>query len=146
MPWDRVQEIMPSHPLLQSVVRRALVVIYAAAGALHLYSTENFLLIVPSFVPFPEKVIQITGVCELAGAIGLLIPRLRRPSGIMFAIYAICVFPANVKHAIEGIDVPNLPTSWWYHGPRLLCQPVLVWAALFCADVVRWPFYQRRCF
>ena len=59
---------------------------------------------------------------------------------IAFALYAICVFPANLKHAFAGVDVPGLPSSPWYHGPRFLLQPVLVWAALFCTDVLRWPF------
>jgi hypothetical protein len=31
------------------------------------------------------------------------------------------------------------PTSWWYHEPRLIMQPVLVWWALFCTAVVDWP-------
>ena len=62
----------------------------------------------------------------------------------MLALYAVCVFPANIKHAFEGIDVPQLPHSWWYHGPRLLAQPVLVWWALFAAGVTDWPFGRRH--
>ena len=66
--------------------------------------------------------------------------RLRRLAGIMLALYAVCVFPANVKHAIDGIHLPPAPDSWWYHGPRLALQPVLVWWALFCSGVIDWPF------
>jgi uncharacterized membrane protein len=61
----------------------------------------------------------------------------------MLALYAVCVFPANIKHAFEGIDLPPVPDTWWYHGPRLLMQPVLVWWALFCAGVIDWPW--RKC-
>jgi uncharacterized membrane protein len=43
------------------------------------------------------------------------------------AVYAICVWPANFKHAIDGVDLPFVANSWLYHGPRLLFQPVLVW-------------------
>jgi hypothetical protein len=50
------------------------------------------------------------------------------------------VFPANIKHAIEHVRLPPAPDSWWYHGPRLALQPVLVWWAVFCAEVVDWPF------
>jgi uncharacterized membrane protein len=74
----------------------------------------------------------------------LAIPRLRRLAGIMLALYAVCVFPANVKHALDGIHLPPAPDSWWYHGPRLAFQPVLVWWALFCAGVIDWPFRARR--
>jgi uncharacterized membrane protein len=58
----------------------------------------------------------------------------------MLALYAVFVFPANIKHAVEGIRLPPVPDSWWYHGPRLLMQPVLVWWALFCAGVIDWPW------
>ena len=58
----------------------------------------------------------------------------------MLAIYAVCVFPANIKHAMDALAVGGLPTSWWYHGPRLLFQPVIVWWALFAGGVIDWPF------
>jgi hypothetical protein len=64
-------------------------------------------------------------------------------AGVMLALYAVLVFPANIKHAIEGIHLPPVPDSWWYHGPRLLVQPVLVWWALFCAGAIDWPWHKR---
>ena len=113
-------------------------------GVFHLAAPERFLPIVPDFVPMPHAVVLVTGLCEIAGSVALLTNRLRRLAGITLAIYAVCVFPANVKHALEGIHVPPLPDSWWYHGPRLLMQPVLVWWALFCANVIDWPWAGRR--
>ncbi len=113
---------------------------YLAAGVVHLVATEKFLPIVPDWVPLPYDTVVATGVCEILGAIALLIPRLRKLSGVMLAAYAVCVFPANLKHAFESVNVSGLPNSWWYHGPRLAMQPVLVWWALFATDVVSWPF------
>ncbi len=100
--------------------------------------------IVPNWVPWPSEVVLITGVCEISGAIALLTQRLRWWAGVMLALYAVCVFPANIKHAMENIDLPGLPSSWWYHAPRLALQPVLVWWALFAANVVDWPFASSR--
>ena len=113
---------------------------YAGAGILHLTVPDKFLPIVPNWVPFPTAVILITGICELAGSLALLTRPLRRLAGVMLAAYAVCVFPANIKHAIDGIDLPPIPNSWWYHTPRLALQPLLVWAALFCSGVIDWPF------
>lgn len=127
----------------QTVLRIVLILFYGVAGVVHVAAPDKFLPIMPDFVPFPRTVVIVTGFCELAGVLGLLIPRLRKAAAIGFALYAVCVFPANIKHALMGIDVPGLPSSWWYHGPRLLAQPVIVWAALFCADLVRWPFRDR---
>jgi uncharacterized membrane protein len=105
----------------------------------HLMATRNFLPIMPGWVPWPWQVIQLTGLAEIAGGVGLLIPPLRRWAGIGLALYAVCVFPANLHHAFDGVTVPGLPSSWWYHGPRLALQPVLVWLALVAAGLVRWP-------
>ena len=81
--------------------------------------------------------ILVTGVCELAGAAALLTLRLRWLAGVMLALYALCVWPANIKQAVEHIVLPSIPDTWWYHGPRLAFQPVLIWWALFCAGVDR---------
>jgi uncharacterized membrane protein len=88
-------------------------------------------------------VVLLTGSCEIAGSIALAGTRLRRLAGIMLALYAVCVLPANVKHAIYGIHLAPAPDSWWYHGPRLALQPVLAWWALFCAGVIDWPLRPR---
>ena len=49
---------------------------------------------------------------EIAGSVALLTTRLRQLAGVMLSIYAVCVFPANIKHAVEGIHVPPLSDSW----------------------------------
>jgi len=49
------------------------------------------------------------------------------------------VWAANIKHVLEGIDLPRIPNSWLYHGPRLALQPVLIGRALYCAGVIEWP-------
>jgi uncharacterized membrane protein len=125
------------------VMRWIMTTFYALAGVAHLTLTDKFLLIVPDWVPSPRAVVLLTGLCEIAGSIALASTRLRRLAGIMLALYAVCVFPANVKHALDGIHLPPAPDSWWYHGPRLALQPVLVWWALFCAGVIDWPFRTR---
>ena len=103
-----------------------------------------FLLITPTWVPVPAFVILGTGLCELAGAFGLLTRYLRRAAGIGLALYAICVFPANIKHAFSALPMGELQLGWWYHAPRLALQPVLVWWALFAGDVIDWPFAPSR--
>jgi uncharacterized membrane protein len=95
--------------------------------------------IVPAWVPYPHAMVIATGLCELAGAIGLMTTRFRRAAGWAFATYAVCVFPANIKHAIHDLGT-GTGLSLWYHGPRLLLQPVIVWWALWASGVTRWPF------
>ena len=130
------------HPRARWLLLGLMAAIYLAFGIIHIATPDPFLPIVPDWVPFPRQTVILTGVCEIAGALGLLIPRTRRLAGVMLAIYAVCVYPAN--HAIDHVVVPQLPDSWWYHGPRLAFQPVFVWWALFAAGVIDWPFGKRR--
>jgi uncharacterized membrane protein len=125
--------------------RLVLALIYLLAGIAHLRSPAGFLQITPQWVPFPEQVIFVTGLCEVAGAIALaFVPKLRRAAGIGLALYALCVFPANIKHAIEGIAVGGTQMSWWYHAPRLAFQPVFIWWALWTGGITEWPFARKQ--
>jgi uncharacterized membrane protein len=123
----------------RTVMRVAMAAFYFAAGIVHLTAPDAFLPIVPDWVPLPRETVLLTGVCEIVGSIALMTPRWRGVAGVMLALYAVCVFPANIKHAVQGIHAPPVPDGWWYHAPRLALQPVLVWWALFCAGVIDWP-------
>jgi uncharacterized membrane protein len=135
-------------PLPQSAVRTALrwllAAAYLIAGIAHLRSPAGFIQITPAWVPNPPLVIALTGLAELAGAVALAaIPRLRKAAGIGLALYAICVFPANINHALNQIPLGGSELGWWYHAPRFALQPVLVWLALWTGGVTDWPFEPR---
>ena len=119
--------------------RLLLVAVYVGFGVFHLLAADRFLPIMPAWVPAPRAVVLFTGACEVAGGAGLMVPRLRRLAGVMLALYAVAVFPANLHHALDGVRVPGLPSSWWYHAPRLAFQPVFVWWALYAGEVVGRP-------
>lgn len=127
----------------RTVARIVLAAAYLAVGIIHLRSPAGFLPIVPDWVPYPREVVLATGVAEIAGAIGLMIPRLRLAAAWGLAAYAVCVYPANIKHAIEGVAVSGQVLGWGYHGPRLLAQPVIIWWALWAGGITDWPFRRR---
>jgi uncharacterized membrane protein len=115
--------------------------IYIPFGVLHILHRHAFLPIMPPIIPWPIEVVVITGLCEIAGGIGLVLPVTRRVAGIMLALYALCVWPANLYHAFSGVHVPPLPDTWWYHGPRLLLQPLFIVAPLWASGVWTSLFY-----
>ncbi len=127
----------------RTVSRWVLASVYFAAGVFHIATPDTFLLITPDWVPYAREVILGTGVCELAGAVGLVTRRFRAAAGVALALYAVCVYPANIKHALDGLPAGQVQLGWWYHAPRLALQPVLVWWALFAGEVVTWPFRRR---
>lgn len=126
------------------IARLLLALFYLVAGIAHLRSPGGFIAITPSWVPYPATAVALTGVAEIAGAIGLMIPALRKPAGIGLALYALCVWPANIHHALADIALNGQHLSWWYHGPRLALQPVIIWWALWASGVTDWPFKRRR--
>ncbi len=98
---------------------------------------------VPSWVPMPALVVQLTGLCELAGAVGLMTVRWRKAAGWALAAYAVCVFPANIVHLMHDLGTgTGLPA--WYHYPRMVAQPLIVWWALWAGGVVRSPLAFRK--
>ncbi len=93
-------------------------------------------------MPAPAEVIALTGIAELAGAVALVqpwLPSLRRASGWALAAYALCVWPANVNHML--LDLARAGQGWGlaYHVPRLLAQPLLIWAAPWATGCFDWP-------
>ncbi len=139
---DQIADSLGAEPKARTIARWLLIAFYGVAGVAHLVSTAAMVRILPAWVPNPHLVVILTGVCELAGAVGLMTTRFRRAAGWALAAYAVCVYPANVQHAI--IDLSHgTGVGIGYHVPRLLLQPVLVWWALWATRIVDWPFGRR---
>ena len=78
----------------------------------------------PPYVPFAKFWVLFTGVAELAGAIGILIPSIRPIAGIGLIVLSICVTPANLEMALHAERYSiGAPALW----ARLAFQPVLLW-------------------
>lgn len=128
---------------VRAALRWLLALAYAYAGYRHLATPAPFLAITPPWVPQPAFVVAATGVAELAGALGLMLPPVRKAAGWGLALYALCVWPANVHHALANVAINGETLSWWYHGPRLALQPLIIWWALWASGAADWPFGKR---
>lgn len=124
--------------MIRAVLRTILAAFYAFAGYLHIVRPEPFLTIMPGWVPFPEAVVFWTGVAEILGAIGLvqrLNLRLRQAAGIGLALYALCVWPANINHFAMDMARADEGLGLAYHVPRMIAQPLIIWWALWAGEV-----------
>lgn len=131
----------------RAALRWLLAAFYAFAGYKHIADPAPFVSIVPLWVPAHDATVLWTGIAEILGAIGLAQPwseRTRRSAGIGLALYAVCVFPANINHF--AMDMARADGGWGlaYHVPRLFAQPLLVWLALWAGGVTDWPLRRRR--
>ena len=70
-----------------------------------------------------KTLVRFTGLCEIAGGIGLLIPQLRFAAGIALVIFLIAVFPANAHAAANPERFGRAAFPFW---PRYAAQLVLI--------------------
>ena len=106
--------------------RGALVIMFLFTAASHFTEMKHDLVaMIPEPLPRGLWVVYLTGVLEIAGAIGLLIPRFRRIAAICLVLLLLAMFPANVNAALNGIPLRGrAPTSLWL---RLPMQVLFIW-------------------
>jgi uncharacterized membrane protein len=78
--------------------------------------------------PSPLLLVIVSGICEIAGGIGLLVRPLRRFAGWGLIALLLCVFPANLYMALFPERIADLHISHWLLWLRLPLQGVfLAW-------------------
>jgi uncharacterized membrane protein len=95
--------------LIRIVVALPLLV---SAILLHFLRAGVTASIIPPFFPARLFLALFTGACEIAGAAGLFVPRMRRAAAFWIAITMVAIFPANVYSAgkvVEGFQFPAVP-------------------------------------
>lgn len=108
--------------------RIAASVMFFLTGITHFTNTEAFISITPEFIPAVREMIYISGIFEMMGAIGLLIPKLRKVSAWGLMLLLLAVFPANINAAVNGILTEvAFGIGEWYLWVRLLFQPIFIW-------------------
>lgn len=111
---------------LKSNSRILLAVLFVAAGILHFTRTKFYAQMVPPYLPLPLVLIYVSGVFEIMGGIGLLIPRCRRIAGYGLIALLIAVFPANIQMLLKNLQKEGLSLFSWMLIARLPLQFVLI--------------------
>ena len=111
---------------LRLLSRYALALLFVGAGVLHFLRPATYLAIMPPQLPQPLLLVQLSGVAEVLGGLGLLWHRTRRLAGWGLLTLLVAVFPANVYMALihEQLHIPG-----WVAWGRLPLQPVIMWWA-----------------
>jgi uncharacterized membrane protein len=107
---------------------------FFVGGIAHFVATDVEIRIVPPYIPWPQAMVLISGVFELLGAVGVLIPRVRRAAGIGLIALTIAVTPANV-YMLQHAELFNIPE--WLLIARLPIQVLLLLLIAWSTGV--WP-------
>ena len=122
-------------PIAQLVVTILLAVVFIGMGFNH-FRPKPARIMAKMIPPFlrrdgalnPLTLVYITGVCEIAGGIGLLVPFTRLAAVVALIVFLVAVFPANVFAAqhpetFRSLSIPLVP--------RLLGQLVIMALLVF---------------
>ncbi|GAB5536198.1 MAG: DoxX family protein [Rubricoccaceae bacterium] len=121
---------------LRAVVVIGLAGMFVFAGVMHFVKPQMFEAIVPPYLPSPRALVFISGVAEILGGIGLLIPATRVWAGVGLVALLLAVFPANLYMAQEAEQFRQLAPAWALWA-RLPLQGVLVAAVVWASGL--WP-------
>ncbi|MER7708328.1 DoxX family protein [Kitasatospora sp. NPDC097605] len=97
----------------QPAVRGALALMFVTTGVPHFVPAfrRGFVAMIPPALPRPDLLVTLTGVLELTGAVGLLVPPLAPYAATGLALLMLAMFPANVRAARSGLTLAGKPVT-----------------------------------
>ena len=113
--------------LWKKIALLVLAVFFIYTGIDHFVNADFYLSIMPPAFPLHEEAVYISGIFEVLGGVGLLLPRFRKIAGWGLVALLIAVYPANIYMAITPEAFPNIPLSLLYF--RLVLQFVFFYWA-----------------
>ena len=100
-------------------------ILFIATGSNHFINPKPYIAMMPAYLPAPELLVQISGIAEALGGLGVLFRFSRRFAAWGLILLLIAVFPANLYVALYGWPGENIPT--WLLWARLPFQPLAIW-------------------
>jgi uncharacterized membrane protein len=100
------------------------------AGALHFVKPRAYQKIVPPYLPAPEALVYLSGIAEIVGGAGLVIPATRRWAGWWLAATLVAIFPANLHMALHPEQYARIPGGAKALRGRLPIQILLIFWVL----------------
>jgi uncharacterized membrane protein len=109
------------------VGRAVMGAVYVVAGVGHFVATRMYMGIMPDYLPAHRELVLLSGVAEIAGGVGVLVPQTQRAAAWGLVALLIAVMPANVWMVQHPERYPGVPV--WAMWVRLPLQGVLIWWA-----------------
>lgn len=124
--------------MLTLALRWLLALAMTGVGILHFTDPKPFVRIVPPYLPNPLALVYLSGMFEILGGIGLVVPIAVTQRIAAYGLVAlfVAVFPANIYMALEKIPLGDKPMPEWALWARLPMQFVLIAWAWFLAKQV----------
>ncbi|CAA0085203.1 Uncharacterised protein [BD1-7 clade bacterium] len=99
---------MPRTPLL------IIALFFMIGGIAHFVVMDFFVQMMPAYLGYHTELVIISGVLEIIGAIGLLVPQTRLLAGYGLLALIVAVYPANINMALHPEDFTDIPQAFLY--------------------------------
>jgi uncharacterized membrane protein len=109
----------------------SVMLVFTAIG--HFIYARGMAMMLPEFIPFKTAMVYLTGILEIAAAIGLLISSTRHITAFMLIIFFITILPANINAAMHKVDFQKgtyggSGTNYlWFRVPLQVFFIIWVW-------------------
>lgn len=100
---------------------------FIVGGVMHFVLPATYAGVMPPWLPYHAALVAISGVAEIAGGVGVLVPPLRRAAGWGLILLSIAVFPANVQMLLDGLAAGRPGWQIALLVIRLPLQAALIW-------------------
>jgi uncharacterized membrane protein len=119
-------------PMKRNLSRWLLALFFIIAGTFHFLFIANYMGIMPAWLPWHRVLVVISGLCEMAGGLGVLWHATRRLAGYGLIALCVTVLPANVQMLLNA-QVAHASTLWltllWVRLPLQVLLIAWIWQA-----------------
>jgi uncharacterized membrane protein len=116
-------------------------------GVDHFLTPERYVPLIPAFLSvYAQELNYISGIAELAGALGLVVPlavyrrlglpNLRRWASLGLALFLAAIVIGNINVALQGTQIQGIPLGRWYYWLRPFLQPIFIIWALYAGGII----------
>jgi uncharacterized membrane protein len=114
---------------VKTVFRWLLTIVMVGAGINHFRDPGPYVAMMPEALPAPLELVYISGVAEIMGGLGLILPATRKLAAWGLILLLVAVFPANVNMAVNDLPLGDTRVPAWALWARLPLQLVgIAWA------------------
>ncbi len=102
-------------------------VLFVVAGVMHFVAPGRYVQIMPPMLPAPGALVYLSGLAEILGGVGIMVPGTRRLAAWGLVALLIAVWPANLYMAMVPERFPAVPL--WALWARVPVQVPMIWWA-----------------
>lgn len=108
------------------VLRWLAAILFVAAGVVHFVAPGFYVESVPDVMPWPRFWVAFTGAAEIAGGVGLLVPKLRRAAAAGLVAMLLGFLWVHIDMVIEPPIMNGEPIPMWMLVARIPLQFVFI--------------------